>query len=654
MSTFMESLASEGVDIAEMASVLSQSEEARALLDSITDDFYFSFRPRPDKPERYDEQQSFVEDQIPGVAGLLGGNACLGGEQKLFDPVLGLSRRIDSIKTPFWVWSYNRQSCDRELARSTPPFVKGVAPLFRIHLSTGRSFVSTLGHRVLGPDGQWREVGELRNGDNLLSPPGRDAKAPPFSHVDSVVYLRTDTFYDVHVPGNNNYLCEGVVHSNSGTSEAASYKLSQFVLNRQPPPRADTPFWIVGPKLDQTIKTFWKEKLFGHGHIPTCEVDWKRIRWHSEKQALPISVPLLPWPEDRGGNRSRNWCLEFRSFAEGAAVMTAESIGGFMLSEPFPRELLTEILRATREYNYPGAHFFELTPVDPAMTYWIEEMIIDDKVPSTWKFYRCNTACNAEDPNSVVSQQWADEFFASVSDEMTETRMTGAFASYEGLIYQSFNRAVHVIDEDELVIPNADVIHKRSVDWGASVEHPLALLFGFKDPLGVWTIYDEYHSTDQTMTWEEHCEQVKSMRKWPKNNPHFRETYGDPSRPDLFREWSRHGIPISPARNDVDEGIESVRRCLKSYPLIGPKLRISSRCKNLIKEMYTYRWMKSSGRGLNPTAARPVPLKRMDDLADCLRYLIHSDYRSTLAGVSGYRSEPRQRPQVRHKRMSRR
>jgi len=495
--------------IAEMAEALADCPEAQDLLAKLEDSFFYTFRPRPDNPARYDEQQSFVEDRIPGVAGLIGGNA-------------------------------------------------------------------------------------------------------------------------------------------SGTSESAAYKLSQFVLNRQLPPRQDTPFWIVGPKIDQTIKTFWKEKLFGHGHIPHSEIDWKRIRWHSEKQALPFSVPLLPWPESKGGDPHRNWCIEFRSFAEGTAVMTAESIGGFCCTEPFPRELLTEIMRATREYNYPGSMFFELTPVDPSLTYWIEEMIVDDKVPDTWKFYRCNLECNAEDPNSVVGKKWATDFLESVSDEMVETRKTGAFASYEGLIYQSFNRAIHVVDDME--IPTTGVIHKRSIDWGASEEHPFVCVFAYKDAVGVWNVYGEYHSTDQTMLWADHCEVIKGMYPWMNNHPTYRETYGDPSRPDLFREFSNNGIPVTPAKNDVDQGIEAVRRFLKVHPLIGPKLRVASWCKQVIKEFFTYRWEQSSGRGINPRVAKPKPLKKYDDAMDALRYLIFTDYRSNIGGASSHRTEQRRRPQVRHKR----
>ena len=36
------------------------------------------FQPRPDQPERYDEQEGFYNSSTRGIAWLIGGNGCLG------------------------------------------------------------------------------------------------------------------------------------------------------------------------------------------------------------------------------------------------------------------------------------------------------------------------------------------------------------------------------------------------------------------------------------------------------------------------------------------------------------------------------------------------------------------------------------------------
>ena len=59
----------------------------------------------------------------------------------------------------------------------------------------------------------------------------------------------------------------------SGTSEVSCAKLAKFVLYDQPPPRHDTPFYVISDTYEQVCKVLWKEKLFDHGHIPACEGD---------------------------------------------------------------------------------------------------------------------------------------------------------------------------------------------------------------------------------------------------------------------------------------------------------------------------------------------------------------------------------------------
>ena len=53
----------------------------------------------------------------------------------------------------------------------------------------------------------------------------------------------------------------------SGTTEASIHKVARFVLQDQPPPRKDTPFWIISDTYEQVCE-MWAEKFSDHGHIP--------------------------------------------------------------------------------------------------------------------------------------------------------------------------------------------------------------------------------------------------------------------------------------------------------------------------------------------------------------------------------------------------
>jgi hypothetical protein len=233
--------------------------------------------------------------------------------------------------------------------------------------------------------------------------------------------------------------------------------------------------------------------------------------------------------------------------------------------------------------------------------------------------------------------------------------------------------------------------HRRAIDWGASVEHPFVCLWGAKDNSGHWYIYDEYWDTSQTKTAIEHFQVISSRHPWPTNSTYHGVTYADPSRPDMFRlfssirvcpdcfmqvmaagkgecdqvacqqcEWTGLkreliGMSITAAKNAVYEGIECVRRHLKVDADEKPLLQISEkRCPKLTAQMSTYRWHKSSGKGTNPQAAKPSPLKANDDSVDALRYLLYSEYVPPGAQLKAMREVAPVRRAVQYQRRERR
>lgn len=424
----------------------------------------------------------------------------------------------------------------------------------------------------------------------------------------------------------------------SGTTVAAAYKTAMFVLQHQPPPRKDTPFWILAETYDQVCGVCWGEKLHGQQFIPDCEVDWARVSWISRKASHPKAIPLKPWP----GTPGRNWVLEFKSYEQGREALQARSIGGFWFSEQFPLNLFLETLRGCREYMFPGGQFCEFTPIDPELCLWLER-IMDDR-PRGWGFYRCNTELNR--PN--LAEGWYENFFGAVPEEMVETRKTGALATFEGVIFPTFQPSVHVLRGR---LTTADippgVFHYRGLDWGSSLEHPMACIWTYTDGTGRWVIYDEYWSVDQTKLTRDHAREVYERSiawGWPEEgtNPQYCQTYADPSRPDLIAEFSQLGIPTYPANNDVYEGIDTIRSLLKVQPSDGyPRFLVHERCKHLIEEMRKYRWKRTrqpkSGVGLISHVAKPEPLRRDEDTVCAARYGIHTALKSHGQGLSSLR-----------------
>jgi hypothetical protein len=428
----------------------------------------------------------------------------------------------------------------------------------------------------------------------------------------------------------------------AGTSETMLAKVADFVFHQQEAPRHDTPFWIISATYDKVCRIAWKEKLFGHGHIPEAEIDRPRIVWKSEKEGEPFSVPLKPWV---GGHPHHNWRLHFMSYEQGIFGFSGESIGGFLFIEQFPWSILTEVLRGCREYAFVGNKLAEFTPIEPGLSDELEEMDTDGRLLPDWAIYHANTLCALE--HGHVTQEWFDNFFGMVSPEMLETRLTGKWPSYEGVIYTNFNKAIHTLDLTDFDFPPG-AWHRRAIDWGSGPSNAFAAYWAYRTGSGIWVFYDEYFSNDTTKTLIDHLCGVSDRWPWPIGNGHYGTTWADPSDPGNFRIAAKlseyapgyKNLPMSAARNRVLEGIESVRVLLRPNPgLVSPFghldpekgcpriLICSKRCPNLIREFRTYRWLKASETGLNPKDARQEPLKRDDHGVDAARYLVHSEER---------------------------
>lgn len=105
-----------------------------------------------------EQQEPFVRQfaKDGGLEYLVGGgNRCLAGCQEIYDPVLGVSRRVDQIDSDFHVWSIDPVTGKKIIAAAGEPFVKGFDDFYEVFLSNGDSMVVTKEHRWLSQDGSW-------------------------------------------------------------------------------------------------------------------------------------------------------------------------------------------------------------------------------------------------------------------------------------------------------------------------------------------------------------------------------------------------------------------------------------------------------------------------------------------------------------------
>lgn len=650
---------------------------ATLTLDRLAELEFYTFEPRPDQVERNDQQTSFYWSQHEGPTALLGGNGsgCCAGEQEVFDPIENKNRRIDSIGSDFHVVSRSDNGLS-VVALAKRPTVFADENLWEITLSSGESLRVTFGHRLLTEFG-WQEIGDilkqshpsqfqalrsgrqreasLCGGIRLISSSPEDVQSERLTafgqnatltspdaemsikgaYITAVRFLRRDVYWDFHVPMHENYLMGGVWNHNTTTLGLA--KAIKFMCFDQPPPRRDTPFWIIAGSYPQVMNACWKEKLHQKGHLEPNSIDWGRISWYKPNNDWPFSVPLKAWP----GRPGKNWLLCFKSYEQGRAAMQAEAIGGFLFVEQFPWGLLEEVMRGCREYAFTGNKLIEFTPVDPSLCVELRDMEENQKLPESWGLYRCNTRCAMEAGH--ITEQWYRDFFGMVPDNMKPVREQGLWGNFVGAIYPEFSSLIHCLPDDWKIPPGWH--HRRAVDFGFSLQHPFVCLFYCFDNRGRFVVYDEYYSNDTTKTVIDHWKCVADMHPWPDINPYYGVTWVDHdldaigtlskiaeyTKSEEFPDGEYEGPSMQLAHKPVHEGIEYVKMLLKrsmqvTPGVFEPRLKILKKnCPNLCREFITYRWHKQLQVGVNAQAIKDEPVKMNDDCMDALRMGLFSE-----------------------------
>ena len=260
--------------------------------------------------------------------------------------------------------------------------------------------------------------------------------------------------------------------------------------------------------------------------------------------------------------------------------------------------------------------------------------------PHHWLRQRCERGatqmiyCRHEDNPRLydaATGTWTTEGSAYISklDALTGVRYerlrNGKWVAAEGLIYDSFDAAIHL--HDPIGLPPPSWTRWWTVDFGFT--HPFVCQFWAEDPDGRLYLYREIYRTQREV--EDHAAQMLAMVK--KGDGHRSDvmpraiiTDHDASgRATLERKL---GMGTIAAKKDVLEGIEAVKSRLKVAGDGKPRIYICrdalvERDQKLVDakqplctqdEMLEYVW--------DDKAKKEQPKKQKDDGMDAMRYMV--------------------------------
>ena len=213
------------------------------------------------------------------------------------------------------------------------------------------------------------------------------------------------------------------------------------------------------------------------------------------------------------------------------------------------------------------------------------------------------------DDNLSLTERIKKRYRSMYSGVFYERYILGLWTIAEGIIYDMFDKNIHVCDKDEMTF-NGDCY--VSCDYGT--QNATTFLLWEKNDEGIWIATREYYYSGREESKQKtDNEYLEDLMSWLDGKAP-RKIIIDPSAASFIALLKKNGFKIKKAKNDVMNGIRYVGELLNEA-----KIGIDNECENTIREFNSYRWdEKASARG------EDKPIKEHDHCMDALRYFCYT------------------------------
>ena len=263
---------------------------------------------------------------------------------------------------------------------------------------------------------------------------------------------------------------------------------------------------------------------------------------------------------------------------------------------------------------------FDCNPGPP--THWLKRRSTSGKLVMLESRHEDN-------PTLWDGQQWTEKGkkYIAILDNLSGARKMrlrhGIWAAAEGMVYDTYDPALHVIDRFE--IPQAWP-RVWGLDFGYT--NPFVWQCWARDPDGRLYMYREIYMTQRLV--EDHCRQIKSICK-AENEPLPVAIICDHDAEDRATFERHMNLPTRAAYKSISPGIQAVQNRLRKLGDGRPRLmflrdslverdmsldEIKKPC-STVEEIEGYVWPKSASGLL-----KDVPVKKDDHGMDDMRYIV--------------------------------
>lgn len=348
-------------------------------------------------------------------------------------------------------------------------------------------------------------------------------------------------------------------------------------------------FGICGKTVDSTVKNIIMPYM-GLGYAKNKYT----IVWHRTDKTLVVS----------DGER-RNVFEVFGGKDESSyALIQGRTLAGVLLDEValMPRSFVEQALARC---SVEGSKFwFNCNPGAP--THWFNTEWI--KQPKKHNALHLHFTL---DDNPSLSERVKKRYESTYSGVFYQRYIKGLWVAAEGLIYDAFEEARHVLKQP--VETHGE--YYVSSDYGTQ-NATVFLLWQQEKNSERWICLKEYYySGRENMRQKTVGEYVDDLIVWLDGIVPNRIII-DPSATPLKAELRKRGYQTRDADNDVKDGIADVSSMLKN-----DRIAFDASCKKTLEEFGAYMWdPKAADRG------EDTPIKEHDHAMDAIRYFVRTQH----------------------------
>lgn len=223
------------------------------------------------------------------------------------------------------------------------------------------------------------------------------------------------------------------------------------------------------------------------------------------------------------------------------------------------------------------------------------------------------------DDNLSLSERVKERYRLMYSGVFFKRYILGLWTVAEGIIYDMFDNAKHVLSEIKDIL-NEQSTNYVSIDYGT--QNATVFLLWQKTILGLWICTKEYYYSGRDKgkqkTDGEYADDLVQWLGAVKVNA----VIVDPSAASFIAELRKRGFHVRKAKNDVEDGIRVVGNALNLGIIF-----FSALCTETIKEFASYTWDAKAGE-----RGEDKPIKQYDHCMDAVRYFVYTVLGKKLKG----------------------